>query len=209
MMSGSPARGALSSDRAPLAAPFRPSPHPTRVRSRAHSHPGWGRWTLPCPRVRIDDEDVSLIHELSYDDCERLLRAGVFGRIVLNRPTGPEIVPVNYTVAGDAVLVRTAPGTVLDKYAGGAPLVFEVDHANYERWHGWSVVARGLGERLLRDQLTEEERRAPRPPPWVARNDETWIRLQWVTLTGRRLGEGWSPAAEMPVRRVATKANWD
>lgn len=144
---------------------------------------------------------VSQIHELSYDDCERLLRAGVFGRVVLNRPTGPEIVPVNYTVAHDTVLVRTAPGALLDRFADAAPLVFEVDHVNYERWHGWSVVARGRGERVLPDALTDEERRAPQPPPWVSRDEESWIRLRWVTLTGRRLGQGWSPTAELPVAR--------
>ena len=152
---------------------------------------------------------MTLTHELSYEECEVLLRAGVFGRIVLNRPTGPEIVPVNYTVAGDAVLVRTAPGTLLDRYADRAPLVFEVDHANYERWHGWSVVARGIGQRVLQDELTDDERRAPQPPAWVTREDATWIRLSWVTLTGRRLGHGWDPLAELPVRRVDITASWD
>jgi nitroimidazol reductase NimA-like FMN-containing flavoprotein (pyridoxamine 5'-phosphate oxidase superfamily) len=146
---------------------------------------------------------------MTYEECEALLRAGVFGRIVLNRPTGPEILPVNYTVAGDAVLVRTAPGTLLDRYVDGASLVFEVDHANYERWHGWSVIARGVGERVLPDELTDEERTAPKPPPWVTRGDVVWVRLPWVTLTGRRLGHGWSPLAEMPVRRVDITAKWD
>lgn len=148
---------------------------------------------------------MSHVHELSYDDCAMLLRAGVFGRMVLSRPTGPEIVPVNYTVAGDAVLVRTAPGTLLDRYADGAHLVFEVDDVNYERWHGWSVVARGVGERLCADDLTDEERRSPRPPRWVTREEESWLRLRWITLTGRRLGHGWSPAAEMPVLRSGTR----
>ena len=144
---------------------------------------------------------MSSIHELDYDECQQLLRAGVFGRLVLNRPTGPEILPVNYTVAGGAVLVRSAPGTLLDRHADGAPLVFEVDNVDYTRWHGWSVVARGVGERVAPGDLTDEERRAPQPPPWVTREDVTWIRLRWVTLTGRRVGRGWSPYAEMPVRR--------
>jgi nitroimidazol reductase NimA-like FMN-containing flavoprotein (pyridoxamine 5'-phosphate oxidase superfamily) len=142
------------------------------------------------------------ILELTYEKCERLLRAGVFGRMVLNRPTGPEIVPVNYVVVEDAVLVRTSPGSLLDRYADGAALAFEVDDANYERWHGWSVVARGRGQRLTPEQLTTEEQRVPGPPSWVTRQEESWIRLRWVTLTGRRIGSGWSPLAEMPVQRV-------
>jgi len=145
---------------------------------------------------------VPEILELTHEMCEQLLRAGVFGRMALNRPTGPEVIPVNYAVVGDAVLVRTSPGSLLDRYADGAALVFEVDQPSYDRGHGWSVVARGRGERLTTEQLTEEERRAPGPPAWVTRPEETWIRLRWATLTGRRIGRGWDPFAELPVRRV-------
>jgi nitroimidazol reductase NimA-like FMN-containing flavoprotein (pyridoxamine 5'-phosphate oxidase superfamily) len=145
---------------------------------------------------------VGEIHELSYEKCVRLLRAGVFGRMVLNRPTGPEVVPVNYTAVGNVVLVRTAPGSLLDRYADHAAMAFEVDDADYEQGHGWSVVARGVGERVSGDQLTEEERRAPAPVAWVSRDEETWIRLRWVTLTGRRVGEGWSTLAEMSAHRA-------
>jgi len=119
-----------------------------------------------------------------------LLRSGVFGRVIVNRPTGPEVVPVNYVVVDNAVLVRTSSGSLLDRHAGGAALAFEVDDVNYERWHGWSVVARGRGERVAREQLTPEERGSPGPPAWVTHDEETWIRLRWVTLTGRRVGQG-------------------
>lgn len=144
---------------------------------------------------------MSEIRELSYHKCEQLLRAGVFGRMALNRATGPEVVPVNYVTVGDAVLVRTSPGSLLDRYAGGAALVLEVDQVDYERWHGWSVVARGRGERITAEQLTDKERSVPGPPPWVSRDEVSWIRMRWVTLTGRRLGSGWSPLGEIPVRR--------
>ncbi|KAA1417805.1 pyridoxamine 5'-phosphate oxidase family protein [Nocardioides humilatus] len=146
---------------------------------------------------------MASLHELSYDECDELLRAGVFGRVVFNRPTGPEVVPVNYMVVGDAVLVRTAPDTLLDRYADGVPLVFEVDHVDYTRRHGWSVVARGIGCRVPPHELHEEERTAPQPPRWVNRDDASWLRLPWVTLTGRRLGQGWHPLEELPVRRAS------
>lgn len=142
------------------------------------------------------------ISELTYEECEALLRAGVFGRVALTTLTGPLIVPVNYVVVGGAILVRTSPGSLLDRYAGSFVVAFEVDNVNYERAHGWSVVATGRCERIASDQLTEEERRTPGPPTWVRRDADLWIRLRWVTLTGRRLGKGWSPIAEMPVRRV-------
>jgi uncharacterized protein len=162
-----------------------------------------GPFALPFGRTRRNDLRVSEILELPYDKCDQLLRAGVFGRMVLSRPTGPEIVPVNYVVVGDAVLVRTSPGSLLDRYADGAALAFEVDAVNYERWHGWSVVARGRGERVPSEELAPHGHRVHGPPRWVSRDEEAWIRLRWVTLTGRRIGSGWSPLGEMPVRRAS------
>jgi nitroimidazol reductase NimA-like FMN-containing flavoprotein (pyridoxamine 5'-phosphate oxidase superfamily) len=145
---------------------------------------------------------VAEIGELSAEECQALLRAGVFGRMVVLAPERAEIVPVNYVATEDAVLVQTARGSLLDTCADGTQLLFEIDHVNYERWHGWSVVVRGVGERVREDQLTERERRAPGPPRWVTREDESWIRLRWTSISGRRVGSGWDPLAELPVRRV-------
>jgi hypothetical protein len=138
---------------------------------------------------------------LSDSECERLLRAGVFGRMVLSTPSQTEILPVNYAVMGDAILVRTAHGSLLDRYAHGAQLLFEVDQVDHERWQGWSVVARGRGERIDEDCLTGAERGSPGPPPWVSRGD-VWIRLRWDGVSGRKLGDAWDAMAAMPVRRV-------
>jgi nitroimidazol reductase NimA-like FMN-containing flavoprotein (pyridoxamine 5'-phosphate oxidase superfamily) len=139
---------------------------------------------------------------LPAHECERLLRAGVFGRLVLPTPARTEIFPVNYAVMGDAVLVRTAPGSLLDRHADGAPLLLEVDQVDHERWQGWSVVARGNGERIEEDSLTRAERGSPGPPPWVSRDRDVWVRLRWDELSGRKLGDNWDALAAMPVRRV-------
>ena len=51
--------------------------------------------------------------DLTHAQCERLLRAGTTGRIALSTPDGPHIVPVNYSVVGDAIVVRTTPYSLL------------------------------------------------------------------------------------------------
>lgn len=145
---------------------------------------------------------MSYLETLHPYECERLLRAGVFGRMVLQTPTRTEIIPVNYAAMADAILVRTGAGSLLDRYADGADLIFEVDQVDHERWHGWSVVARGRGERVTEAGLTEAESGSPGPPPWVSRDSDIWIRLRWVELTGRKLGVGWDSMADLPVRRV-------
>src|SRR4051794_32685969 len=109
-----------------------------------------GPWTLSSGSTRNDAGQVPVLQELERDECERLLRRGTFGRVVLVSPRGPEIVPVNYAVDRAAVIVRTSPSGLLARYGHGHPLAFEVDVIDHERWHGWSVVARGVGE-LVRD----------------------------------------------------------
>ncbi|MBM7515670.1 pyridoxamine 5'-phosphate oxidase family protein [Nocardioides nitrophenolicus] len=146
---------------------------------------------------------MSTLEELDVRDCERLLRSGVFGRVVLVADGRLEIVPVNYTTHGDAVWVRTRPGSLLDRCADGAPVLLEVDHVDHDRARGWSVVARGHGERVRDCERTGSERRRSGPPRWVRREDEAWLQLRWEELTGRRTGSGWDLTAGLPVNRIA------
>lgn len=145
----------------------------------------------------------ALLERLDEDQCARLLDAGVFGRLVLIADDRPEIVPVNYTTHAGAAWVRTSPGSLLDRYADGATLLLEVDHVDHERAHGWSVVARGRGERVFDERRSSDDGHLPGPPRWVRRDDATWIRLRWDELTGRRTGSGWDLTHGLPVRRVA------
>ncbi|KRA32452.1 MULTISPECIES: pyridoxamine 5'-phosphate oxidase family protein [unclassified Nocardioides] len=146
---------------------------------------------------------MSTITELTAPECEELLRAGVFGRLVLpDGPRGAEILPVNYVAVDDAILVRTATGSLIDQYGDGASLLFEVDQVDYERWHGWSVVVRGQGELVSDDERSESERHTPGPPRWVRRDDVRWLRLRWDELSGRRIGAARDRVAGMPVRRT-------
>jgi len=145
---------------------------------------------------------MSPLEDLDGSECERLLRRGVFGRIVVVADGRAEIVPVNYSTHGDAAWVRTAPGSLLDRHADGEPLLLEVDHVDHERGHGWSVVARGRGVRVPEHERTPDERRTPGPPRWVRREDEVWIQLRWEELTGRRTGSGWDLTAGLPVDRI-------
>lgn len=146
---------------------------------------------------------MTTLIELARADCEQLLRAGIFGRVVLpDGPRGPEILPVNYTTLGDAILVCTAAGSLLDQYADGAALLFEVDQVDHERHHGWSVVARGTAERVPDAERADAMRGAPGPPRWLRRDEWSLIRLPWDELSGRQVGAGWDALSAMPVRRV-------
>src|SRR4028119_720576 len=58
--------------------------------------------------------------DLSREDCAELLRAGVIGRVAVSTPTGPHIVPVNYVVMDDAIIVRTTPYSLLGSHGRNA-----------------------------------------------------------------------------------------
>jgi len=140
--------------------------------------------------------------ELSQDECAELLRAGVAGRIAISSPTGPHIIPVNYSVVEDAIIVRTSPYSLLGTYGRDTTLAFEIDQFDYPNQRGWSVLARGRGEVILdRDELEQIGAEWP-PHPWAAGVRSLVLRLRWTELTGRRLGHGWDPMQDLPVRRV-------
>ena len=140
--------------------------------------------------------------ELTERECRDLLAAGGVGRVAVCTPDGPHLVPVNYAVHDDSVVFRTTPYSVLGKLAWHQRLAFEVDHLDHENWRGWSVVAAGPGEMVEAGDELAAIRTFWDPRPWAAGQRLLYVRLRWDRLTGRKLGEGWLPSDEPPVRRV-------
>ena len=99
---------------------------------------------------------MSETRDLEPVECLRLLRSGVVGRVALSTPEGPHIVPVNYAIFEDTIVVRTSTYSLLGTYGRNAMLAFEVDDVDHDRHVGWSVVARG---RAWAELDTERDRR--------------------------------------------------
>lgn len=144
--------------------------------------------------------------DLSREDCEELLRSGVLGRVAVSTPTGPHIVPVNYAVADDSIIVRTTPYSLLGSHGRNALLAFEVDEFDAESHHGWNVVVRGRAEVVSDPEDLEQARAAWGLRPWAAGSRSLVLRLPWTDLSGRQLGLGWSPVAVPLQRQSATEA---
>ena len=140
--------------------------------------------------------------DLTPEECERLLRSGVGGRIALSSPDGPHIVPVNYSVVDDAIIVRTSPYSALGTYGRDSMLAFEVDQFDHERQRGWSVVARGRGEVVTKPDELDHIRTTWEPRPWAAGARSLYLRLRWTELSGRRIGVAWDLHSALPVRRT-------
>lgn len=139
--------------------------------------------------------------ELQRQDCEALLRSGVVGRVAVSTPSGPHIVPLNYSVVGDAIILRTSPYSLLGTYGRNTLLAFEVDYFDHVQQHGWSVLARGRAEVVTASAELDHIRTIWPPRPWVGGARNLHLRLPWTDLSGRRIGAGWDLFAETPVRR--------
>jgi nitroimidazol reductase NimA-like FMN-containing flavoprotein (pyridoxamine 5'-phosphate oxidase superfamily) len=140
--------------------------------------------------------------ELPIEECRDLLAAGVVGRVAICTPIGPHVVPVNYAVVEDSIVVRTSPYSVLGSHARGSILALEIDQFDYERQRGWSVMARGRAEAVTSAEELEHIRSVWAPEAWAAGQRNLYLRIRWSELTGRRLGPGWKAAEGLPVRRV-------
>lgn len=147
---------------------------------------------------------LSLI-ELPTDECRRLLRVGSIGRLAIVDTDGEILLlPLNYAVVDDAVVIRTFAGSRLAGELWGARrtaaprAAFEVDLIDHEKWRGWSVVAHGTLAPVDVADLTGH--RLPRP--WASGERDLFARMTVATIAGRRLGTGWDSEAAMPARVV-------
>jgi nitroimidazol reductase NimA-like FMN-containing flavoprotein (pyridoxamine 5'-phosphate oxidase superfamily) len=83
---------------------------------------------------------------LSRAECEAVLTRNSVGRIAFVHAHRPDIIPIHYVFAGNALCGRTAPGTRLDEasrnFSDSWPVAFEVDEIEgLFRWR--SVVVHG------------------------------------------------------------------
>ena len=141
------------------------------------------------------------IHVLSFSECQALLRAGVFGRIGVSADDGPHVIPVNYSVSDAAIIVRTARDGLLARHGRGARVAFQIDHVDYTRSRGWSVMVRGTTVVVDDPAEVARIRAVWEPVPWASGERSLLLRLPLTEVSGRRLGSGWNPMSELPVRR--------
>ena len=130
---------------------------------------------------------MSVPRELGFEECTRLLRAGVMGRIGLVTPQGPLVVPVNYAVHEESVVVATSPYSALGTYGAGNLLAFEVDWFDYEDHTGWSVNVRGRASTLDHAEV-QRLRGGWAPRPWAQGTRTLHLRIPWTEVSGRTVG---------------------
>ena len=104
------------------------------------------------------------------------------------------ILPVNYSLDGDTVVIRT-DSPKITAAADHTRVAFEVDDVDERTRSGWSVLVQALAEEVAgsrREELVERLRKAG-GTPWAPGEHGHWIRLIPKVITGRRIVPGQLP----------------
>lgn len=137
-----------------------------------------------------DDTRLEVLHEA---EARRLLAKQQIGRVAFTDQALPAIQPVNFVVDGDAIIVRTRPGSKLAAALRTAVVAFEVDEFDLETDSGWNVTV--VGASSVVSDPSERERYAglglPRRVPGF---DDSFVRIAISLIQGRRLhpAVGWA-----------------
>lgn len=121
---------------------------------------------------------------LHRDECMHLLRNGAIGRIGVSSAALPVVVPVNYALSGDTIVLRTARDSRLAAATANAVVAFEVDDLD-RSGDGWTVLVTGIA-----DEVTDPDEwarcRELLCGPWGPRGDERFVRISTDIVSGQR-----------------------
>jgi nitroimidazol reductase NimA-like FMN-containing flavoprotein (pyridoxamine 5'-phosphate oxidase superfamily) len=122
---------------------------------------------------------------LTRPECVELLKTASVGRIALSVGALPVVLPVNFGMLDDDIVLRTVPGSRLEAAARNAVVAFEVDRLEEPERDGWSVLVQGLASEIADPDEVDRARRVPLPP-WLGAHG-VYLRIASRFMSGRRL----------------------
>ena len=128
--------------------------------------------------------------ELERSECLELLANGNYGRLGVMVDGYPVVLPMQYALDGERVVLRTNPGSKFSQ-APLANVSFEIDHVDLERETGWSVLVQGVAEDITNaiDTLSVQARELT-VDTWAQSPADCWLAIVARKITGRRITTG-------------------
>jgi len=120
--------------------------------------------------------------DLPTQECWRLLISRPVGRLAWSGPHGPTVVPVNFTVDGQHVLIRTKAYSEAARECNDTMVAFQVDSFDEQAREGWSVLVRGRARFEHQSPTTDGD-----PDVWVDGPRSLRLRIETTEVTGRRI----------------------
>jgi len=140
------------------------------------------------------------LHELSENQCWRLLGRKKVGRLAVSIENRPDIFPVNYQLDEETIVVRTGAGLKLAAATLGVGVAFEVDALDEMDHTGWSVVVHGSAEEVAgTEELIDVDRLLIEP--WSRGVKNRYLRITPSKVTGRQISSEPGKPASFPIGR--------
>jgi nitroimidazol reductase NimA-like FMN-containing flavoprotein (pyridoxamine 5'-phosphate oxidase superfamily) len=128
---------------------------------------------------------------LSPAECFGLLEAGGIGRVGFASADGIMMLPVNFAVAGKAIIFRTAPDTLLAVHAN-TQVSFEADHLDQAHRGGWSVLVQGHAHTVTDEREVKRLEDRTHLEPWAGGARDVYVRIAPTRISGRCIEPGWA-----------------
>jgi nitroimidazol reductase NimA-like FMN-containing flavoprotein (pyridoxamine 5'-phosphate oxidase superfamily) len=140
----------------------------------------------------VPEHGKAIVETLDEQECLRLVSAEVIGRLAFVGRFDLTVLPVNFRLAGGAILFRTAQDSMTgeDLRTGIAhaeyQVAFEVDSFDEKAREGWSVLIQGPAHHL--DSAAErDEALSAGVESWPGGEKDHFIKITPVRVTGRRV----------------------
>jgi nitroimidazol reductase NimA-like FMN-containing flavoprotein (pyridoxamine 5'-phosphate oxidase superfamily) len=127
-----------------------------------------------------------MLTPLDRATCLALLATQPVGRLVFSHRALPDVLPVNFRLEDEIVLIRLASGSRAAVATRDAVVAFQVDDIDADSQTGWSVTVVGHAR-----EITDADERlaaaASDLEPWVRDGRDLFLSIATEKITGRRL----------------------
>lgn len=120
--------------------------------------------------------------DLPARECLDLLASKRLGRVAFMQD-GPVILPVDYVVDRDSIIIRTSPYGYLGRHLRRCESAIGVDEIDERTSDGWSVLVRGPAVDLPGQEARDLQQR---PRSWADGMQSLYLRIEPRVVTGRR-----------------------
>jgi nitroimidazol reductase NimA-like FMN-containing flavoprotein (pyridoxamine 5'-phosphate oxidase superfamily) len=131
-----------------------------------------------------------MIEELSRDECLTRMATQRIGRLGVVVDGVPLVLPMQFAMDGETVVFQTNQGAKV-LHAPLTSVSFEVDHVDWEKGVGWSVLLQGYGADITSAiDGRSEELRSLAVDSWAPPPADRWLEIIPRKITGRLLRVG-------------------
>ena len=138
--------------------------------------------------------DRAGLRVLSRDECLRLLATAELGRIALSVRALPVILPVQFALHGERIVIATHHGTTLERATRDAVVAFEADGVTGDTESMWSVHVNGIASHVTDPAMIERLHRL-QLSSWAPGQPTLFVAISSDHVTGRRMADATSPGS--------------